>query len=183
MHLAVVIALFAASALAQNHSKKAERSESTVHAIIHQMNVTDDGVVHIADDGVVRSFAGNGTVLAYHALSPTQLGGIINSTTNPDMKHHLQEVWTGVDGRSVDPSQLSNPPAELVDTLPMFSKSEKRSSGKVQSTRETNTFADVGRRTPCFNIACETAADCRRLTGCELSICILIDKSLDGKCD
>ena len=51
-----------------------------------------DGIYHIADDGVARSYAGNGTVLGYVKLNNKQL---IEAAwdKNKDVHAHLLAVW------------------------------------------------------------------------------------------
>lgn len=72
----------------------------------------DQGITHLGDDGVLRSFAPNGTVLEYVKLSASQIQQVLDSHGRTD---HFTEVFDGVDGREVtDLEQLMNPGEHLL---------------------------------------------------------------------
>lgn len=67
------------------------------------MNSAGDGFVHIADDGVVRAYAANGTVIDYVKLSNSQLRAFVDSLppSIQDQREHLLDIWGDVDGNKV----------------------------------------------------------------------------------
>ena len=58
------------------------------------MNRDPHGRLQIGDDGVLRSFAYNGTVLGYVKLTNNQLLKVAEEQTDEDFKAHLHEVWS-----------------------------------------------------------------------------------------
>ena len=71
-----------------------------------------DGVVHLGDDGVLRSFHPNQTVLEYVKLSANQIQHVLDVQGRND---HLNEIFDGVNGHSVtDLEQLTNPGEHLL---------------------------------------------------------------------
>ena len=84
----------------------------------------DQGITHLGDDGVLRSFAPNGTVLEYVKLSANQIQQLVDSHGRND---HFTEVFDGVDGREVtDLEQLTNPGEHL---LPLPFQNSTMSAG------------------------------------------------------
>ena len=57
------------------------------------MDRDPDGRLQIGDDGVLRSFAYNGTVLGHVKLTKNQLMKVAEEQTDGDFKAHLHEVW------------------------------------------------------------------------------------------
>ncbi|KAK3627117.1 hypothetical protein LTR22_022877 [Elasticomyces elasticus] len=86
--------------------------------VVMTMEHDGDGFVHFGDDGIARSYRGDGTVLDARALSNGQLADMMD-TTHPDQyteeeMEHLRELWQNVDGHDVkDKSQLLHPAAYL----------------------------------------------------------------------
>lgn len=80
------------------------------------MQLPGDGFVHIADDGIARSYDERGVVVDYCRLSNDQLRSMMESLP-PSIRHqqaHLKEVYEGVDGHDVtDKTQIWDPPPEL----------------------------------------------------------------------
>jgi hypothetical protein len=77
------------------------------------MTLDPDGFVHLAGDGVARSYAANNTVIDYAALSNSQIQQVISQLPASHQKH-LEQVFEGVDGYDVtDKSQLLEPPPWL----------------------------------------------------------------------
>ncbi|KAK5684999.1 hypothetical protein LTS10_003074 [Elasticomyces elasticus] len=86
--------------------------------VVRTMEHADDGFVHFGDDGIARSYRGDGTVLDARALSNGQLADMMDTTPShqytPGEMEHLRELWQNVDGHDVqDRSQLFNPAAYL----------------------------------------------------------------------
>ena len=73
------------------------------------MALDPDGFVHVADDGVARSYAANHSVIDYAALSNSQIQQMISQLPASYQEHleHLRQVFEGVDGYDVaNKSQL-----------------------------------------------------------------------------
>lgn len=74
------------------------------------------GYVHIADDGVVRAYDENESVIDYIPLTNGQLKQLLKNLPKAWEKEsdHLHTVFDNVDGRQVtDKKQLFDPPPEL----------------------------------------------------------------------
>lgn len=92
------------------------QNETDPHELMAALGKHDQGIVHLGDDGVLRSFAPNGTVLEYVKLSTNQIQQMLDSHGRTD---HLTEVYDGVDGREVtDLEQLTNPGEHLLPKVP-----------------------------------------------------------------
>lgn len=73
------------------------------------LQVDGEGFVHLADDGVLRSYAPNGTVIDFVQLTPEQISKQLTSLPyDYYVKHvdHLNEVFRGVDGFDVTNATL-----------------------------------------------------------------------------
>ncbi|EME80567.1 uncharacterized protein MYCFIDRAFT_31967, partial [Pseudocercospora fijiensis CIRAD86] len=75
------------------------------------MKVDSDGFTHIADDGVIRSWAANGTVIDAVRLTNSQLLEQISNVPAhlKPFVPHLKKVYAHVDGHDVPESQLYHP--------------------------------------------------------------------------
>lgn len=84
----------------------------TLFELMAAMIKHDHGMKHLGDDGVLRSFAPNGTVLDYVKLNASQVQQMVDLYGRND---HLTEVFDGVDGHNVsDHEQLVNPGEHLL---------------------------------------------------------------------
>ncbi|KXT13196.1 hypothetical protein AC579_2588 [Pseudocercospora musae] len=92
--------------------QQAEKFSSTSGVVaMAGMKVDDDFFVHIADDGVVRSWAANGTVIDAIRLTNRQL---LEQIANAPLQlkpyvHHLEKVYANVDGHDVPEDELYHP--------------------------------------------------------------------------
>ncbi|KAM0806469.1 hypothetical protein AB5N19_06805 [Seiridium cardinale] len=77
------------------------------------------GYIHMADDGVIRSLDGCNEVLGHVRLPPEAIARYVQERSEilPEEKAHLEEVYEGVDGRSVDEVAAWNMAPELVSRL------------------------------------------------------------------
>ncbi|KAL8820920.1 MAG: hypothetical protein Q9191_007416 [Dirinaria sp. TL-2023a] len=90
----------------------ASPTEPTLLELLAGLKYHDFGIRHFADDGVVRSYAPNGTVLDYVKLNAAQVQEMVDRRGRDD---HLDEVYRGVDGHNVtDEKQCTNPPDHLL---------------------------------------------------------------------
>lgn len=73
------------------------------------------GIMHFADDGVVRSYDGNGKVVDYVRLTNAQLLHSItyDGSADKDEIDQLTHAWTGVDGHDVSDATCLNPPTSV----------------------------------------------------------------------
>lgn len=106
------------------------------------MDFHEDGVTHLGDDGVLRSFHPNGTVIEYQKLSANQIGQMLDGFGRTE---HLDGVYNGVNGHSVSHYQALNPGEDLLPRR--FKKS-------------ANSTINLGR----------VKADCNHLGGCNPTI-------------
>jgi methylmalonyl-CoA mutase N-terminal domain/subunit len=107
------------------------------------MALDPDGFVHVADDGVARSYAANNTVIDYAALSNSQIQQMISQLPASYQEHleHLRQVFEGVNGYDVaNKSQLLTPPPWLQafeiepTTPPQQQRREGHTSGRSDSS-------------------------------------------------
>lgn len=78
-----------------------------------------EGLVHLGDDGVVRSFSSRGQVVDYRQLSPEEIDTALLSlsTKVPAQEHDkVSSILRGKDGRKVtDMEQILRPGPDVVD--------------------------------------------------------------------
>ncbi|KAG5287994.1 hypothetical protein I7I48_10041 [Histoplasma ohiense] len=72
----------------------------SVHDIIGRLKSAPGGYKHVADDGVIRSFGPDGAVVDTARLTNAQLMKTVLDHYDPDARKHLEEIWSGVDGRN-----------------------------------------------------------------------------------
>ena len=140
------------------------QNATTRSEISSSLELDDWGFVHFGDDGVVRSYAGNGTVIDYASLSNEHLmeTAQVNRPFISDQSYqHLLEVWDGVDGNNVkDANQIFDPPASIRPPPSDFTQPQDQSEALVAGTEDLNVrqFACVGTR-------CRLSRNCR-IAGC-----------------
>ncbi|RMY03508.1 hypothetical protein D0867_10667 [Hortaea werneckii] len=84
--------------------------------LISSMTIEDDGEIHIADDGVARSYAANGTVIDYRKLSHGQLLSMTGALPPnlQDKSDYFANVFAKVSGLDVDDEdQIWSPSGHL----------------------------------------------------------------------
>jgi hypothetical protein len=110
------------------------------------MALDPDGFVHVADDGVARSYAANNTVIDYAALSNSQIQQMISQLPASYQEHleHLRQVFEGVDGYDVaNKSQLLTPPSwlqpfKIEPTTPPQPRDEAHEVASALENRQIN---------------------------------------------
>ncbi|RHZ63550.1 hypothetical protein CDV55_104648 [Aspergillus turcosus] len=125
------------------------------------------GFVHVADDGIARSYRPDGTVLDYAPLTNEQLLQLIPMYDDEAAQKHLKEVWKGVNGYDVvDMKQIFEPRADL---LPLeFSHPDVWAAELAELTPidlNPATEALEGRQLYCRGKRCTTSGACRYM-GC-----------------
>ncbi len=143
---------------------QAERSRSEILGGIEQ---DPEGFLHFADDGVVRSYSANRTVIDYAPLSNKHLLETINANRPfvGDDYEHLMEVFNGVDGHNVtDLNQIYDPPEWL---RPQPSSAAHQSNGRSEVARDPAALLNARQVPPiCFGMTCTKATVCRAF-GCK----------------
>lgn len=81
-----------------------------VREVVAAMEKHKDGIMHLGDDGVLRSLAPNMTVLGYVKLAPGHIQHILDRQGRDD---HLTEVFDEVSGHDVHEEQPNNPGKHL----------------------------------------------------------------------
>lgn len=147
---------------------------------VAQLRQEDDGLIHLADDGVLRSYAANGTVLDARQLDNAQIMAFIKDrerhpNMTPSILQHFHDVFQGVSGFDVtDPDHLLNPPAELrpprLSNRQVSPPQSRHVAGEILST-----FRHYRKRAPplCNEATCNSKSDCTRL-GCDNSCPIIV---------
>ncbi|KAK0263106.1 hypothetical protein LTR35_017626 [Friedmanniomyces endolithicus] len=139
------------------------------------------GFIHVADDGVERSYDANGTVIDYRRLSNNQLTRMAATLST-----EVQDVWKNVDGNDVtSDSQIFNPPPALRPTAPT-AEGLQQSVNEVAAMKKLLEGRTVGPAigyptTPplCTTLSCYKHQTCR-MFGC--SWCWITASSNKGKC-
>ncbi|KAK0880889.1 hypothetical protein LTR91_016974 [Friedmanniomyces endolithicus] len=139
------------------------------------------GFIHVADDGVERSYAANGTVIDYRRLSNDQLTRI--AATLPT---EMMDVWKGVDGNDVtSESQIYAPAPALRPTAPTAedlqqSVNEVAAMKKVLEGRAVGPAIGYPSVPPlCTTLSCYRHMTCQ-MFGCNW--CWLSGASDKGRC-
>lgn len=85
------------------------------------MILTEDGLVHIGDDGVARSYAADGVVLDYFPLSNVEIMTMsesmvenANITDAQQIREHLYTVFEGVTGHDVSEEVMAHPTENIL---------------------------------------------------------------------
>ncbi|KAK0274597.1 hypothetical protein LTR91_004854 [Friedmanniomyces endolithicus] len=139
------------------------------------------GFIHVAKDGVERSYAENGTVIDYRRLSNDQLTRMAATLSTV-----MQDVWKDVDGNDVtSDSQIFNPPPALRPTAPT-AEGLQQSVNEVAAMKKLLEGRTVGPAigyptTPplCTTLSCYKHQTCR-MFGC--SWCWITVSNNKGKC-
>ncbi|CAK1356533.1 hypothetical protein CB0940_12103 [Cercospora beticola] len=87
-------------------------------ALIRNVQVPGDGFAHLADDGVFRFYAPNGTVLHAIPFSNAQIRSLleIRPPVWEPYRNELERIFENIDGNTVDATEhdvLLNPPVNL----------------------------------------------------------------------
>ncbi|KAH8646805.1 hypothetical protein BX600DRAFT_518828 [Xylariales sp. PMI_506] len=137
-----------------------------VSTIVQTMELDDGGVLSVGNDGVLRSFAADGTVIDYHQLDPSQVESFAehqlaaweSQGTVPESVKDLAEATTEIDGRLItDKQELLNPSEK-----PNFHHDAKSVSKERDVLDElSNNFV----KRQCNYYTCSSLADCTPL-GC-----------------
>ncbi|KAF2160008.1 hypothetical protein M409DRAFT_29618 [Zasmidium cellare ATCC 36951] len=110
------------TAVASSPSEAPETSSSSpptddhVHTLPTSYKLDPQGFVHMADDGVLRSYAANGSILDALPFSNTQIKRMIDDSpahTAP-MREHLLSTFDSISGHVVHPDHHLNPPREVL---------------------------------------------------------------------
>lgn len=114
----------------------------TLFQLMAGMTKHDHGMKHLGDDGVLRSFAPNGTVLDYVKLNASQVQQMVDLYGRDD---YLTEVFDGVDGHNVtNHEQLVNPGEHL---LPVGFKNWTKNALASLNSKRISTATEKGRST------------------------------------
>ncbi|GFF34043.1 lactobacillus up-regulated protein [Aspergillus udagawae] len=99
--LLTVLGLVATSSLAA--PKVAAQEGISAFEAVRKLKLVPQGYVHIADDGVARSYDENESVIDYVPLTNDQLKQLLSNLPEAWQKEadHLHAVFDNVDGRQV----------------------------------------------------------------------------------
>ncbi|KAK4575298.1 hypothetical protein LTR86_001151 [Recurvomyces mirabilis] len=155
-------------------------SDKPVMAIIAGLkkDPTGQGITHIGDDGIIRTYDGQGNVLDNAPLSTAQLNAHLSNLPTLLQPHeaHLRDTYRNVSGHDVtDMSQILTPPDHLrplggpgsVGWVPKTAdehEHEKRIQGPIPV---------ISPLTPCFNRRCNGDGFCHSW---RCGDCVAIDR-------
>lgn len=170
----------------QTAKAKRQLDQTELSKQVHALPTDPEGLVHLGDDGVVRSWAANHTVLGYLALSPSEIAvWISNPRYTQEKKDHFKQLFDGIDGRTVPQEEIFSPREEIWPHA--FSNLEKRAGCVGQDKRsipEPVSINEADRAkfrlkraaNECFGW-CRTGSDC--VAGC---LCQTTDCEMLGDC-
>ncbi len=144
-----------------------------IDSILLSLQSDPDGFVHSGDDGVVRSYAANFTVLSFAKLDPEQIWAVVGKYPQ-DYQEQLgprwAEVYENVDGRTVsNVSQILHPGDEI---LPEEVKSTSPNNDDLEE-RDLDSNLDLAKRQGCVGRVCIRSQYCVNI-GCRL--CMVSDR-------
>lgn len=136
--------------------------------MIRSIQIDSTGVLHLDDDGVLRSYDGAGNILDYRRFNSSHLMTVANQYSG-DLQSHLFEVWDGVDSFAVEEHQIWNPVNNPYQSLfPKQGTSDRRAPSPL--TPHVNR---------CEKIRCNTHETCHA-NSC--FYCFLLDHVANGHC-
>ncbi|PGH33178.1 hypothetical protein GX50_04020 [[Emmonsia] crescens] len=99
------------------------------------------GVLHLGDDGILRSFDGSGNVIDFARLDQPQLQAVIDwYSGDKDKQNHLQGLWANIDSSLVHEEQIWKPPQHILPTFisalpkaPLMSSAQNSNPLKLQA--------------------------------------------------
>ncbi|KAG5291382.1 hypothetical protein I7I50_08175 [Histoplasma capsulatum G186AR] len=141
-----------------------------VYDMLSSVETDTNGILHLADDGILRSFDETGNVLDYRRLNNSHLRAIA-SLYSKDINNHLLNIWNNIDGFEVEEKVIWHPSTDLYP-LPLLQKSQS-----IFSPIRHHSL--LHRIIPCADVHCTGHTTCRDM-GCER--CILPDKIASGRC-
>ncbi|KAG5294291.1 hypothetical protein I7I48_10771 [Histoplasma ohiense] len=141
--------------------------ENEVFDMIRSVQIDSAGVLHLDDDGVLRSYDRAGNVLDYRRFNSSHLMTVANQYSG-DLQSHLFEVWDGVDSFEVEEQQIWNPVNNPYQSLfPRQGMSDRR------------TYSPLTRRVECDTVWCDSHETCHHH---RCFYCFFIDRVADGHC-
>jgi len=167
----VLVTLFATSSLAA--SNDTAPSSTSPWAAVSSLKKAPDGHIHIADDGVVRSYDKNDAVIDHIPLNNEQLKQLLANLPEPWQKEsdHLHALFDNVNGHDVvDKRQLLDPPAWLRRSADRDAAISPAPEARGKALLERQNYFCVGQ-------PCTTSEACQFL-GC--SGCAYLDQVLPG---
>ncbi|OAX82559.1 hypothetical protein ACJ72_03091 [Emergomyces africanus] len=148
------------------------RDVRSVSNIISSLMMSpDNGILHLGDDGILRSFAENGTVIDYARLTVSQLMTVADWSSG-EQRSHLQAIWANVNSFEVEDDQIWSPPVNL---LPVTMREPPPDSPAPQNELDLRMIPPL----LCQDIQCRNHMACRR-RGCER--CFIQDAIAKGFC-
>ncbi|EEH35484.1 hypothetical protein PAAG_06531 [Paracoccidioides lutzii Pb01] len=138
-----------------------------------------NGFSHIGDDGVLRSFNGDGEVISYERLDKEQLSNLASWYPEPEHRDHLHDVWKDANSSTVSMEQIWNPPKEL---LPVVLKQPqlRRRAGVTKKREAPNGLNHSdGENINCLILSCYSDGECI-VWGCRN--CRHYDEFFSGYC-
>ena len=113
-----------------------EQVTSDYETALHNLKLDDDGFLHLGNDGVMRSYAPNGTVIDVLCLTNAELLDHTHRLlAGADVKDTLRNNWAGVSGKDALDEHLFNPPNHI---LPSVFRSDHEAREAHQSRNEAH---------------------------------------------
>ncbi|OJD15360.1 hypothetical protein AJ78_04365 [Emergomyces pasteurianus Ep9510] len=140
-------------------------------------NLKEDlsGVLHLGDDGILRSFNGDGLVIDYARFDQAQLQAVISwYSGDKEKQKHLQQLWMNIDSSLITEEQILHPPQHL---LPAFITAPRAS---LMSSAEQHNPLKLFPRF-CTQLHCQIQDHCFRLDPL-CPRCFAVDSFPHGDC-
>ncbi|QSS52508.1 hypothetical protein I7I53_08167 [Histoplasma capsulatum var. duboisii H88] len=139
-------------------------SKREVYDMLYSVETDTNGILHLADDGILRSFDETGNVIDYRRLNNSHLRAVA-SLYSKDINDYLLNIWNNIDGFAVEEKAIWHPPTDLYP-LPLLQKSQSISSSITHHSL-------LHRIVYCADVHCTGHSTCRNVD-CEL--CIIVDQ-------
>ncbi|QSS54234.1 hypothetical protein I7I53_01725 [Histoplasma capsulatum var. duboisii H88] len=169
--LKIVIYLISATSSTTISSELNNIIKKEVYDMLYSVEIDTNGILHLADDGILRSFDETGNVLDYRRLNNTHLRAVAGSYSK-DINNYLLNIWNNIDSFQVEEKAIWHPSPDLYP-LPLLQKSQRPFSPIKKHHSLLQRFP------PCADIPCTGHKTCR---DADCYRCLISDRIESGRC-
>lgn len=120
------------------------QENKSIQEIYASLTIDGDGWVHLGDDGVVRSYAPDYTVISHARLSPEQISANLarfSPSYEQQLEDYLSGVFKGVDGRTItNETEILDPGDDILPEALKTKVKEARSLADFDEIRPSRLF-------------------------------------------
>jgi hypothetical protein len=152
------------------------QEDRDIGSILRDLQSDPEGFAHLGDDGVIRTYTANFTVLSFAKLNPEQIWAVFRRHPQDYQERfgpHWTEVYENVDGRTVsNVSQILHPGDDI---LPDYMKTTSPNEDALKE-RDLDSNFDLAKRQGCVGRVCIRSQWCVD-RGCRL--CMVSDRFIE----